>query len=43
MFFPQAVFDVAALHEIVSKTGRLPKDDLAQLNAANVEAAASPA
>jgi len=37
MFFPHAVFDVAGFLETVAKTGRLSTDELAAVNAGNVE------
>lgn len=37
MFFPHAVFDIAEFRETIAKTRRLSTDELAALNAANVE------
>jgi hypothetical protein len=37
VFFPQALFDVAAFLETVTKTNRLSTDELATLNAGNID------
>jgi hypothetical protein len=37
MFFPHAVFDLSAFRETVARTGRLSMEDLADLNAENID------